>query len=139
MNENMSIRTADTVYAKLKISFLWVVVMFNMVFADIIGFLHPGALEKIIRGDVGFELNQAVFLIFSIFLEISIMMIFLSWVLKAKASRWTNLVAGILTVVFIIGGGSTTPSYVFFAAVEIICILFIIKYAWRLPEYENGI
>ena len=31
---------------KVKLSTLWVFVMFNMVFADIVGFMNPGALEK---------------------------------------------------------------------------------------------
>ena len=119
---------------RVKLSALWIVVLFNIAFADIVGFVHPGALEKIMTGDVGFELNEGILLAFSIMLEIPIAMIFLSRVLKAGANRWANIVAGVLTTVFVIGGGSATLSYYFFAAVEIACIVLIIRYAWGLPK-----
>ena len=39
-----------------KISLLWIVVMFNMIFADILGFMVPGALKGIVDGTLpGFE------------------------------------------------------------------------------------
>lgn len=53
---------------KVQLSTLWVVVMFNIAFADIVGFVHPGALEQIMAGEVGFELTQGLLLLFLIFL-----------------------------------------------------------------------
>jgi hypothetical protein len=34
-----------------QLSTLWTLVMFNMVFADVIGFMNPGALDAIMKGD----------------------------------------------------------------------------------------
>ena len=36
-----------------RISTLWVVVMFNMVFADILTFITPGALQELWAGQAG--------------------------------------------------------------------------------------
>lgn len=119
---------------KVKISTLWIVVLFNIVFADIVGLVHPGTLEKMMTGDVGFEITQELLLVFSILLQIPIVMIFLSRILPNSANRWANTFAGIITIVFVIGGGSNTLSYIFFATVEVICILLIIWYAWQLPK-----
>lgn len=58
---------------KLKLSALWTVVMFNIAFADIVGFIHPGVLEKIIAGSFGFPVTPALMLVFSVFLEVPIM------------------------------------------------------------------
>ena len=121
---------------KIKLSTLWVVVMFNIAFADIIGFLHPGALEQIMKGEVGFELTQELLLVFSILLEIPIAMIFLSRVLKYTVNRWANIIAGAITILFVIGGGSTTLSYIFFATIEVVCMSLIIWYAWKWPTQE---
>lgn len=121
---------------KVKLSTLWVFVMFNMVFADIVGFMNPGALEKIMTGAVGFEITQELLLVFSILLEIPIAMIFLSRVLKYRANRWANIVAGVITILFVIGGGSTYLSYIFFATVEVVCMLLIVWYAWKWPKQE---
>jgi hypothetical protein len=119
---------------KVKISTLWIVVMLNMLSADIIGFMNPGDLQKIVTGNVGINITQELLLIFSIMMEIPIAMVFLSRVLKSRLNRWVNIFAGIITIVFIIGGGDTYLSYIFFASVEVICILLIVWYAWKSSE-----
>jgi hypothetical protein len=39
---------------KLKFSLLWIVVIFTMVSADIVGFMNPGTLKDLTNGAVGF-------------------------------------------------------------------------------------
>ena len=128
--------TTEMEDVKIKLSTLWVVVMFNIAFADIVGFLRPGALEQIMSGKVGFELTQGLLLVFSILLEIPIAMIFLSRVLKYRVNRWANIIAGVITILFVIGGGNTTLSYIFFATIEVVCMSIIIWYAWKWPKQE---
>jgi hypothetical protein len=120
------------------LSTLWIFILFNMVFADIVGFMNPGALEGIITGAVGIEITQELLLVFSVLLEIPIAMIFLSRILKYRINRWANTAACVITILFVIGGGSAYLSYIFFATVEVICMLFIIGYAWtwRQPEAQ---
>ena len=117
---------------KVKLSTLWVVVMFNMVFADIVGFLNPGALEEMIA----MKPAQELLLVFSILLEIPIAMIVLSRLLKHRANRWANIIAGVITILWVIGGGNTSVSYIFFAAIEVACMLLIVWYAWKWTEQE---
>ena len=96
-----AIKTSAMEATKVKLSTLWVVVMFNIAFADIVGFVHPGALEHIMAGEVGFELTQGLLLLFSIFLAIPIAMIFFSRVLAYWANRWANIIAAALTMVLL--------------------------------------
>jgi Sec-independent protein secretion pathway component TatC len=121
---------------KVKLSTLWIFVLFNMVFADIVGFMNPGALEKIMTGAVGLEITQGLLLVFSILLEIPIAMILLSRVLRYRANRLANIAAGVITILFVIGGGSTYLSYLFFATLEVVCMLLIIWYAWNWPKQQ---
>lgn len=119
---------------KVRLSTLWIFVMFNMVFADIVEFMNPGALEDIISGNVGIKITQELLLVFSILLEIPIAMIFLSRVLKYNVNRWANIIAGAITILFVIGGGETSLSYIFFATMEVVGMLLIIWYAWTWPK-----
>ena len=80
--------------------------------------------------------TEALMLVAAIFVEIPVMMIFLSRVLKYRANRLANIIAGVITILFVVGGGSLTLHYLFIAAVEVICMLLIIWYAWRWQPAE---
>ncbi len=113
-----------------RVSTLWIVVMLNMAFADIVGFLRPGALEGI-EGPGGVAITPGMLLVFALFLEIPIAMVFLSRTLTPGANRWVNTVAAVVTAVFVVGGGSMElPFYAFFAAVEVACMALIVRAVW---------
>lgn len=119
---------------RVKLAALWAVVMFNMAFADIVGFLHPGALQRILDGTVGFEPTPGLLVVFSVLIEVPIAMVFLSLVLSPAANRWASVLAVVLTAAFVVGGGSATSSYVFFAAIEVAAMAGILIVAWRGVE-----
>ncbi|MCB0204557.1 MAG: hypothetical protein KDH89_07035 [Anaerolineae bacterium] len=133
MNTNEKTAKFDV---RSKLSTLWILVMFNMVFADVVGFMNPGSLEKIITGDTGFEVTQGLLLVFAVLIEIPIAMIYLSRALNRRANQLVNTAAVVLTVLFIVGGGSSYLSYLFFASVEIVLMLLILWFAWTWPKQE---
>ena len=118
---------------RIKMAALWTMVMLSIVMADIIGFIHPGTLEKIMKGefDLPVPVTPELLLLFSILCAVPIVMVFFSLVLPLKTNRWVNTVAAILTTLFVIGGGSATYSYYFFATLEIASMLGIAWYAWK--------
>ncbi|MDP3274802.1 MAG: DUF6326 family protein [Deltaproteobacteria bacterium] len=65
-----------------KISSLWIVVMFNIAFADIVSFIMPGALAALAALAAGAPgtptITQPMLLGFALLLEVPIAMIFLS-------------------------------------------------------------
>jgi hypothetical protein len=117
---------------KAKLSTLWIVVMINVAMADIFGFMLDLATGRTPEVQV----TQVAMLIFAIVMEIPIAMIFLSRVLKYGANRWANIIASVITIGFVILGGSTDLSYIFFAAIETVCMLLIIWDAWKWPNPE---
>lgn len=117
---------------KAKLSTLWIFILFNMAFADIFSFMYPGALQQIMTGSVeGTQVTPGFLLIAAVVTEISIAMVFLSRLLKQRANRLANIIAGSITILWVIGGGSTTPHYIFFASIEVACSLAIIWLAWK--------
>lgn len=115
---------------KAILSTLWIAVMLNMAFADILSFITPGFFEGLNE----LQLTQPMLFGFAILLEIPILMIFLSRILSHKANRWANIIASIITISFVTAGGSTYLHYIFFASVEVILMLFIILIAWKWPS-----
>jgi hypothetical protein len=115
-----------------KLSTLWVVVMLNMLAADILGFLTPELLRGLLTGYAeGTRVTQRLLVACAIMIEIPILMVLLSRVLKPTVNRRANFVAVPLTAAFILVGGSARPHYLFLAAVELVFLALILRHAWR--------
>ena len=123
---------------RVGLSTLWVVVMFNMVFADILSFIKPGALQELWAGQAGVQITAGLLLVFAVLLEIPIAMIFVSRILEAEANRWANTAAAVITTLFVIGGGSTDLHYLFFATVEVACMALIVWSVWARHSSERA-
>jgi hypothetical protein len=125
MNTNKSTSGIDP---KVKLSLLWVFVILNMAYADILSLMDP---TSVIRGImVGDPLPAGGLMLGAIVMEISIVMVILSWALSYKVNRWVTPIIGLLMIVQIIKGGHGSY-YVFFTTVEVACILLIIWFSWK--------
>lgn len=127
---------------KVILSTLWIFAMFNYIYADILSFYEPGVIEELLTGSVGgIQFTQGFLLAAAILMETAIAMVLLSRVLKYRANRWANIIAGTINTasVFFSMFVGTAPSlhYIFFGTIEIACTLFIIWYAWTWPNPEG--
>lgn len=116
---------------KIRLSTLWIVIMFNMVFADVYSII----VELVNRDtlDIPGEVTT-IMAIAAIVTNIPILMIFFSRTLKYKANQLTNIIAAILTIVYVVGGGDSVPHYLISAAIEVIILVYIIITAWRWKQ-----
>jgi len=123
---------------KVLLSTLWIVVMINILTADVLSLNIPGSDELLKNTSVstGLAIPQLM-LVGAIMNELSIAMIILSRVLKRGANRWFNIIVGIVTIVYIWAGAAPYPHYTFIATVETICLLLIIWNAWRWSSAED--
>ncbi|MFC1787308.1 DUF6326 family protein [Halobacteriota archaeon] len=126
---------------RVRLSVLWIFVMFNYLYCDILGLFDPVVLKGLMTGSVdGLQLTQGFLLGASILMEIPIAMVVFSLVLKYKVNRFANITAGaIMTVVQISSLFVGTPAiyYVFFSIIEIACTSLIVWYAWNWPNPEG--
>ena len=127
---------------KFKLSALWVTLMFFYLYADVLTFYQPGALEEIIAGKLGgVQINQAFSLTAAIVMAIPSVMVFLSLTLKAKANRWTNIIVGIysagLLLVTVLLAKAFDPHYILYDIIEAVLIALILWYAWKWPKQEG--
>lgn len=122
-----------------KISVLWIVVLFNMIFADIFSFMYPGFLAKVSTGEIdGVTITPGFLLIAAVFVEIAIAMIFLTLALPERTAQTVNLIAVVITLLFVVGGGSLIAHYIFFASIEVIVLIYIAKLAWAWRQSARG-
>jgi hypothetical protein len=118
---------------RLKISALWITMLFLFAYGDIFGFLAPGRIEEIISGEIsGIEITEGFLLAVSVYIAIASAMVFLTLVLSPNVARWTNAVLGILFTVSIIAAaiGEASAYYLFLSAAEIVALVLIVRYAW---------
>lgn len=125
---------------KVRLSVLWVFVMFNYIYADITTLMDSSVLRELMTGSVGgLQMTQGFLLGAAVLMEIPIAMVVLSLVLKYKANRWANIIAGIIKTVAILASmfvGTPAPYYIFFGTIEIVCTSLIVWYAWRWRNPE---
>lgn len=129
-------KTGNKINRKLLLSALWIVVMINMLKADILSLYIPGAMDEVAK-TAGDTPITHLMLGGAITMELAIAMIILTLVLPFRLNRWLNIIISIVTIVFVIGGGASYPHYIFIAAVEVACLLLIIWLAWKWTILEN--
>ena len=137
MNTNQKTTAMDR---KVLLSTIWIFAVFNYLYCDVLSLMDSNLLKQYLTGTVnGMTFNQGYLLAAGILVEIYIAMVLLSRVLKYKANRWANIIAGvIMTVVQILTLFVGTPAmyYVFFSIIEIASTALIVWLAWnwRNPE-----
>jgi hypothetical protein len=126
---------------KLKLSALWIALMFLYTYADILGFYAPGNLEKLISGQIaGIQMTQGLLLGSAILMAIPSAMIFLSLALQAKANRLANIIAGTVYIV-VLGStfltGRNPTYYILLAILKAALLALIVWHAWKWPTKEE--
>lgn len=130
----ISIKKFDT---KVLLSTLWIVVMINMLKADILSLYTPGAAEEVVKTATSAGASvQQLMLGAAVIGQLAIAMIVLSRVLKYGINRWVNIIVSIVIIAYIWGGMASYPHYIFIASVETICLLLIIGFAWTWRNVE---
>jgi hypothetical protein len=126
---------------RLKMSALWIAMLFLFAYGDIFGFFKPGQIQQVISGEIsGIKITQVFLFGASIYIAIASLMVFLSLVLRPRVNRWTNIVLPILFIVSIAASviGESWAYFIFLSVAEIGLLLLIVWYAWTWPTHEGS-
>jgi len=126
---------------RLKMSALWIAMLFLFAYGDIFGFFKPGQIQQVISGEIsGIKITQVFLLGASVYIAIASLMVFLSLVLRPRVNRWTNIVLPILFIVSIAASviGESWAYFIFLSVAEIGLLLLIVWYAWTWPTHEGS-
>lgn len=123
---------------RAKLVAAWTSFMFLYAYVDIIGFYVPGKIDDILVGVVfEFDITQTLLSAFLALMAVPILMVVLSAVLPARASRITNLVVASIQVpyaMFNAVGESWTFYYWGAVVLEVILLAVILRLAWTWPR-----
>jgi len=123
-----TIKSTTGIDPRVKLSFLWIFVIVNMAYADILSLMDP---TSIIRGIMaGNPLPAGGLLAGAIVMETSFAMIILPWILNYKVNCWVSLIIGLFMIWQIVVGGHGLY-YLFFTVIEVASILLIIWFSWK--------
>src|ERR1700743_2085088 len=121
---------------KERLSLFWLFALLNYLYADV-----TGLWDIIGTPHFHVQLPPLVLMASAVLMEIPMAMIVAARLLPFRANRLANIVAGIIVTVVngfltyvppLAGWGSTPalPEYLFFATIETVCTLIIIRQAW---------
>lgn len=118
---------------RTRLSWMWVFVMLNMVYADIFSAMDASILKQFLAGHAEqITITPNFLLLAAAVTEIPLAMVVLSQLLPRNANRWTNIGVSAFTIVYIWGGGVLSmPHYIFIAGLETAGLLWIARTAWR--------
>jgi MFS family permease len=129
---------------RVRLSVLWLFATLNYIYADV--FFCVDVLGSNREGPSVIHVihfSPAAWLGVAILMEIPMAMILLSRILKPRANRWANIVAGIIEtaavlltsfILPILKLTETSSYYLFFGTIEVACTSLIVWYAWRWPR-----
>lgn len=127
---NANTITTEKMDMRVKLSTLWIVYMFSTAYIDITTLYY----SVFINHTPVVHYTQVFLLGGAVLVEIPIAMVLLSRILKSRANRWANIIAGtFLTAIQVVSlfVGTPTLAYTFISIILIANSVVIVWYAWR--------
>ncbi|MBQ4851756.1 DUF6326 family protein [Pseudoalteromonas sp. MMG012] len=120
---------------KLKISALWIAVMFCYVYGDYIQIYVPGIMAKAMEVNSSIE-TQLQFLAVAVLMVVPSVMVFFTLVLKPTINRRVNIIVSMFFILMLVVTNLTETwwFYLFLTAVEVAISVSVVLYAWHWPK-----
>lgn len=126
---------------RVVLSTLWVFVMLNYLYADVMSLMDPVLLPQWLAGRVeGLDITRPFLLAAAVMMEVPIAMTALARLLPHRLNRRANMAAGIFKTAAVVASllvGTPSMHYLFFASIEIPCTVLIVALAWRWREESS--
>jgi hypothetical protein len=136
--KNKKVLEDPKINVKIKLSVLWITLVFFYLYNDVISLFRKDILEEALTGEMaGMHISQTFLLAAAVLMSVSILMTFLSLALPAKVNRPTNIIVGIFHAVVLAATmtvpGETWAHYALYMVFEAVFIALIVGYAWKWP------
>lgn len=128
---------------KIKLSIMWVALMFLYAYNDILSFFQPGTVNDLATGAIeGIHFTPMLLLGSAILMSIPVIMILLSLSLRARTNRRANIGVGIFHLILLVGTtlapGETWAFYAYNMMGEGLIIILIVITAWTWPMLNQS-
>jgi hypothetical protein len=121
------------------LSTLWIVLMFNYLYCDLLGLHDPAYLAGVLAGELnGISFTPEFGLAAGVLMQVPIAMVLLSRLLARRVGRWVNIGAAtfmalVQTATLFVGTAS--PSYLLYSIIEIglLGAIIVVVARWKQP------
>lgn len=122
---------------RLKLSVLWVSVLFLYLYGDYFELYAPGKLPAMLAGRMALgAASPSVLLGMAALMAIPSLLVALTLLLPARLVRWLNLILGVLyTGIMLLAIQGSWPFYQLLGGLEMSLTAFIAWTAWRWPRH----
>lgn len=126
--------------ARDKLQLIWIFLFLNFIFCDVFTLFHAPTLNQLLTGTIdGMAMSEPFLLVFAILMELGMVMVLVSRLAAPGFARWSNVAVGTLLIAvqaMTVLKPGLTLHYMFFSAVEIGALLWIVAIAltWRRTE-----
>jgi hypothetical protein len=133
---------------KFALPALWVFVMFNYLYCDVISLFDSSVLKDVLAGHgsggSSLEITPEFLLAASVLMEIPIAMTLLSRLLPYRANRWANVVAPAFLALVQVGSlltGQPAAYYLFFSVIEVgtLAVIAFLALRWAIPQSADRV
>jgi hypothetical protein len=142
MSLSLSKNARPTLDHQSLLSLVWLFVLLNFLYCDVVGLHDAAVLSSLLDGRAGdLEITPAFLLASSVLMEIPIAMVLVTRLASRRVGRTASIVAAsFMTIVqsaslFV---GVPSPSYAFFSAIEIATLIAIVLLAIRWPAERSA-
>jgi hypothetical protein len=125
----------------VRLATLWASLMMLSIYVDYFHLYMPGSLQSMLAGKVYvFDISYTFLMVAMSLVAVAAVMMFLAVTLPPAANRWTNIIVASFYIPYMLFNlvGEAWPHMYLAAAVEVILLCCIIRYAWRWPRANTG-
>ncbi len=133
-----------SINTKIRLSALWIAVMFCYVYGDFFSLFVPGRIKNLMEGNSGAGATTPFSLLaFAVLMTLPALMIFLSLVLKPAINRRVNIILGIfftliMALIVVMSISKWMLFYIYLACVEIALTSLIVWHAVKWPRQQQN-
>lgn len=121
--------------SRMILSTLWIYMVANYIYCDVFSLMEPVFIQALAAGghfgDI--TITKEFLFIFSIVMQIPVVMIVLPRILPGRLNRVINIITALIMAMIQIwsfgAGSESTPHYIFFSIIELITLLVIMVLA----------
>ena len=126
---------------RIKIAALWTSMLFIFAYVDLFSWYRSDVRAQIEAGEMFvFTIGQGFLLGVTIYILVPSLMLFLSLVLPARATRMANIVLAVLYAVTIAGAAIGEWNYYILGSIaEVALLAGVAYYAWTWPKATDAV
>lgn len=136
MTSVISYRDSGRIDTRLRISALWIAMLFVFAYVDLFSLYRPDVRSDLEAENLGgFDIDQTFLFLTTLYIVIPSLMVYLTLIMRPRTNRVVNIVVAAVYGLTVIGGAVGEWNYYLLGSgVEVILLALVLHHAWTWPK-----